>query len=212
MSLFTFRPAPLITALLAPLPATAADAPAEPGAVVTVVRVHKPWYVPAFYLRGALARAVPDYERVPGLQYKIFTMSDDAHYFGGVYLWRDHAAADAWFSPAWHARVRERYGADGEVRFYNVASVLETRSPEERSRVVTDAPAVATVSLPLTQASVASQPGLLRRYTITDAAGVHGEIVLWADRDAAASTLPASNAVFAAPVLMPALAQRGVAP
>jgi hypothetical protein len=45
---------------------------------------------------------------------KNFTIAEDGR-FGGVYRWASRAAADAWFTPAWHARVRARRGVDADV-------------------------------------------------------------------------------------------------
>ena len=209
MNPISLRSAWTAASLLTVLPASAADTIGAPNPVVTVVQVPKPWYIPAFTLRSAFARAVPEYERLPGLDYKIFTLSEDGARFGGIYLWSDRAAAERWFSPAWHARVRERYGAAGEVRFYVVESMVETRQAAEQARVAIDTPAIATLRVPAIPPTDASRPGLLRRYAVVDAEGTRGEIVLWADRAAAAAVPGENSLAFSAPVLMPGLARRG---
>jgi hypothetical protein len=171
---------------------------AEP--VVTIVRVAKPWYAPDFYVRGAFAKAVPQYQSIPGLVHKSFTLSADGR-LGGIYQWRDRAAAEAWFNPAWFARVRERYGVDGTVSFYTLQSAEVAGS----TALVTDSPAVATLRTQVVPAA-ALPDSALRRYRLTDAAGAHWELVLWRDAEAApVDGLPAGDR-FAASVLMPGLA------
>jgi hypothetical protein len=54
---------------------------------------------------------------------KYFTATDDS--FGGIYLWKNRAAADAWFNSAWHARVVKTYGVDGQVTYFDAPLVIE---------------------------------------------------------------------------------------
>jgi hypothetical protein len=37
---------------------------------------------------------------------------------GGVYTWSSRAAAEAWFSPAWRAEAKERFGAEPIITYY----------------------------------------------------------------------------------------------
>jgi len=188
----------------------AAESTGAPGRpVLVVVQIPLPAAIPAAGLPDAFARAVPEYERLDGLDYKVFTVSADGQRFGGIYLWRDRRAAEAWFSPAWHARVLARYGTPGDVRFYAVEAIVDTRPAAERSRVVLDAPAFATLDF---SAPVSEQTaGLLRRCAIVDANGRRGQMLLWADRRAVPAGDAAERQSFSAPVLMPAATARGEA-
>ncbi|HEX6704484.1 MAG TPA: YdhR family protein [Albitalea sp.] len=190
--------------------AAGAEGVGAPGqAVLVVVQIPLPAAIAATALPAAFARAVPEYERLNGLDYKIFTVSDDGRRFGGIYLWRDREAAEAWFSPAWHARVLERYGVPGEVRVFAVEGIADTRPAADRRRVVLDAPAVATLdfSTPVSDRTT----GLLRRCSIVDANGRRGQMLLWADRAAAVAAGATERQSFSAPVLMPAVSARGEA-
>lgn len=101
--------APAVTSPPAPI------ALGEPTAeVIVIVRVESPWWAPRFVMRGRFVDALPEYVGLPGLLQKNFTIAEDGR-FGGVYRWASRAAADAWFTPAWHARVRARRGVDAEV-------------------------------------------------------------------------------------------------
>lgn len=114
-------------AMLGAIPATLLLprlARAETGTWAVVVRVPAPWYAPGFVIRSRFRDAVPEYQRIAGLQRKYFTLTRDGT-LGGIYLWRDRAAAEAWFDAAWHARVQARYGAPGDVRHYAVRAVQD---------------------------------------------------------------------------------------
>ena len=103
-------------------PAAAADVPAgEPVAVV--VSIPTPPSIDRATLEAGIRRAVPDYRRVPGLLRKYFTAG--AHEFGGVYLFTTRAAAQAWFGPAWHARIAQAYHATATITYYDVPVVLD---------------------------------------------------------------------------------------
>jgi hypothetical protein len=111
------------------------------GAVVTVSRIPPPWYAARFLIVRGFRRAVPEYQAVPGLERKHFTIAADGR-FGGIYRWRDRASAKAWFGPKWHEGVRRRWGADGDLRFIDAVRTLDGPAPpvEEGSMVGAIAP------------------------------------------------------------------------
>jgi hypothetical protein len=74
-------------------------------------------------LVDAFEQAVPTYRAVPGLLRKQFTLSDRGT-FGGVYLWKDEASARAWFDAAWQARVRQTYGRDAKIEWFDTPILL----------------------------------------------------------------------------------------
>ena len=104
-------PALAVASLLSSTPELPASAAAP---ALVLVRIRVPWWAPRLLVRRRFVQAVPDYARAPGLLRKAFTISE-AGEFGGLYLWRSRADADAWFDARWHARVRERYGQDADV-------------------------------------------------------------------------------------------------
>lgn len=57
---------------------------------------------------------------------------------GGIYTWTSQKAAEAWFNDAWRRQMREKFGADPVVTYYdtyvtvdNVAGQLVVREPAE---------------------------------------------------------------------------------
>ncbi len=104
-------------------------ADADSRAVVTVVTLP----IPAGLTRGQLVdgfrAAVPQYRGIAGLLRKHFVIGTDAS-FGGVYLWKDAASAQAWFSPAWVERARAAYGAEPRIEWYDTPILQPSVEPQ----------------------------------------------------------------------------------
>ncbi len=97
------------------------------AAVVTVLQLPWPAGATRERLTAGLQAAVPEYRAVPGLMRKHFILSDEAHTFGGVYLWKDEASARAWFTPERLAKTQSRYGADPAMQWYDTPILLPHR-------------------------------------------------------------------------------------
>jgi Putative mono-oxygenase ydhR len=95
-----------------------------PSAQVAVsVSIPTPAGVPHATVEAGMARSVPTYAAVPGLIRKYFTIGQAD--FGGLYLFRDRASAQAWFNDAWRARVVTTYGAQPTVTYFDVPLVVD---------------------------------------------------------------------------------------
>lgn len=112
-------------AMLLPTHSTAQSNPAvAPSVQVAVsVSVPTPAGLPRATVEAGMARSVPTYAAVPGLIRKYFTIGQAD--FGGLYLFRDRASAQAWFSDAWRARVVATYGAQPTVTYFDVPLVVD---------------------------------------------------------------------------------------
>lgn len=94
-------------------PAAAAEEPH----VATLVTVPTPPGVTRAQIEAGFKQAVPVYERIPGLIRKYFTVNGDS--FGGMYLWSSRAAAEKWYSEAFQAQCRQRYGSPCQVTYFD---------------------------------------------------------------------------------------------
>jgi hypothetical protein len=112
-------------AMLLPTLSTAQTPPVvAPSVQVAVsVSVPTPAGVPRATVEAGMARSVPTYAAVPGLIRKYFTIGQAD--FGGLYLFRDRASAQAWFNDAWRARVVATYGAQPTVTYFDVPLVVD---------------------------------------------------------------------------------------
>lgn len=77
-------------------------------------------------IEAQFQNTAPQYERLPGLTRKYFTISDDRK-AGGIYLWESREAASAFYNESWRARVLKTYGAPAEVTFFDVPVVVESK-------------------------------------------------------------------------------------
>ncbi|MBJ7254914.1 MAG: hypothetical protein JHD25_09060 [Sphingomonadaceae bacterium] len=110
-------------------PVMAAPADADKP-VATLVVVKTPPGVSREMIEAGFVKAVPVYEKIPGLLRKYFTVNDAG--FGGMYLWKNRSAANAWYSSEWRARVKATYGVEPEVTYFD--SPLQIDNTVSKSR------------------------------------------------------------------------------
>jgi hypothetical protein len=88
------------------------------ASVATLVEIPVPASLTPDQMVAAFKEAVPTYQAIPGLLRKYFIRSDKGT-FGGVYLWKDEASAQAWFTPAWKDRVTKTYGQSAKIEWFD---------------------------------------------------------------------------------------------
>lgn len=111
-----------LSALALTVPAHGQPASADvPVAVLVVVKT--PPGVSRARIEAGFEASVPLYQKLPGLIRKYFTVNDDG--FGGMYLWKNRAAADAWFSAAWRAKAKATYGSEPQVTYFDAPRLLD---------------------------------------------------------------------------------------
>ncbi|MFN9011989.1 MAG: hypothetical protein ACK5XU_08065 [Pseudomonadota bacterium] len=173
------------------------------SSVAAIVKVPRPWYAPRFVVEGRMRDAVPQFESLPGLNFKAYSFARADGHYGGIYLWTDLAAARAWFAPAWFERVRRERGAEGQVRLFEVPLVLDNTPGGTSARTSARggaAPVATLVEIPVPPGvgraallqgfrdalpTYRKVPGLLRKYFILSDAGRFGGIYLWQDEASA---------------------------
>lgn len=95
--------------------------------VVVIVTHRAPKLAPGA-LRALLEATAPSYREVPGLRRKYFIGNGETA--GGVYEWMDRLSAERWFDTAWRARMRDRYGIDPQVDFYEAPALVDNVTGE----------------------------------------------------------------------------------
>jgi heme-degrading monooxygenase HmoA len=68
------------------------------------------------------------FEGMPGLRSKVFTFDARRREAINFYLWSSEEAARAFFTPDLLARVSEAYGVAPDVRFMQVAAIVDNSS------------------------------------------------------------------------------------
>lgn len=99
---------------------TPGGTPANPASstVATLVEIPLSASFPPDRVLAGFVEAIPTYQKVPGLIRSYFITSDKGT-FGGVYLWRDEASANAWFSQAWKDRMVKTYGQPARIEWFD---------------------------------------------------------------------------------------------
>ena len=75
--------------------------------------------------RGIFMSTAPKYRGVPGLLRKHYVLSEDGKTAGGVYLWNSKAEAEALYTEAWRSFVREKYGTEPTVTYFDSPVVVD---------------------------------------------------------------------------------------
>ncbi|CEJ13725.1 hypothetical protein BN1110_04049 [bacterium YEK0313] len=72
----------------------------------------------------------PKYRGVAGLLRKTYILSEDGATAGGLYLWRSRADAEALYTESWKAFVREKYGTDPSIVYFESPIVVDNVTNE----------------------------------------------------------------------------------
>lgn len=80
--------------------------------------------------RRIFLSTAPKYQGVPGLFRKCYMLSEDGKTAGGVYLWRSRAQAESMYTESWRAFVREKYGTEPVVTYYDTPVVVDNVTHE----------------------------------------------------------------------------------
>jgi hypothetical protein len=92
--------------------------------VAVVVKIPIPPKIDCARLESGMAKTVPEFQALPGLVRKYYTVSDDQK-FGGIYLWASRQAAEAHFNGDWRAKMARLYGSPPEAVYFAVPIVIE---------------------------------------------------------------------------------------
>jgi hypothetical protein len=166
----------------------------QTATVVTIVEVPKPAQVSKTTAIALLRGSAKDYDQIPGLAFKMFSLSQpDGQSFGGIYLWKNRISAETWFSPAWHERVEKSYSSKGIVRYLD-APIWIDNVPDGTAQSASDdtVATVVTIAVPkgITREILINEfqaampiyqriPGLLRKYFTITNDGKFGGVYLW---------------------------------
>lgn len=105
--------------------AFAQEKPVE-APVATIVTIKIPPGITRPMLDAGFKQAVPVYEKIPGLLRKYFIVNGDS--FGGMYLWKNRASAQAWYSDAWRAKAKATYGSEPQLIYFDAPVLIDNSS------------------------------------------------------------------------------------
>jgi heme-degrading monooxygenase HmoA len=73
----------------------------------------------------------PKYKNLPGLIRKYYLRSEDGTRAGGVYLWESKAAAEKVYNGEWKARIKQVYGAEPEINWFDTPVIVDNAAGGE---------------------------------------------------------------------------------
>jgi hypothetical protein len=93
--------------------------------IVAIVNFKLPADITAGQARKLYAESAPRYRTMQGLVRKYYLWDAEKHIGGGVYLWESRAAADAVYTAEWKASIRQRYGAEPAITFFDAPVIVD---------------------------------------------------------------------------------------
>ena len=98
--------------------------------VMTVVQFKLPAPVSRDKAKELYTGTAPRYQQVDGLMRKYYLLSEDGSTGGGVYLWKSKAHAEKLFTPEWCQFIKERYGADPVISYFESPVLVDNLTGE----------------------------------------------------------------------------------
>lgn len=92
--------------------------------VTAIVRYRLPAAIGRAECREHFLKIAPSFGAVPGLIRKQFIWSGTG-IAGGVYQWRTEEDARRFYEGPWLAGIRQRYGTDPEIEFFETFAVTD---------------------------------------------------------------------------------------
>jgi len=146
---------------------------------LVITKVKKPWYAWRSLVVGKMKKSFPEYQAIDGLGEKFYSFTENHKLFGGIYLWNNKAAAQAWFTEKWFERTEKSYGQRGQVDYYEIEKIetLKTTSQSD----VTFWAALCDGRL----SDVQKAEGLIKVIFIKDEKEKAGLLTIWETRERA---------------------------
>jgi hypothetical protein len=98
--------------------------------ITTVVNFKLPVPVSRDKAKELYLGTAPKYREVSGLVRKYYLLTEDGGTGGGVYLWKSKADAEKLFTADWKKFIKERYGAEPVITYYESPVLVDNRTGE----------------------------------------------------------------------------------
>lgn len=98
--------------------------------ITAIVEFKLPQAITILQAREIFLSTAPKYQGMPGLIRKYYFLAPEGTTAGGVYLWQSRQDADRLYSKEWKAFVREKYGSEPVVNFFDTPVVVDNISNE----------------------------------------------------------------------------------
>src|SRR5262249_44743815 len=96
--------------------------------ITAIVQILLPKPINSQEAARAFELTAPIYQGLRGLIRKYYLRSEDRRHVGGVYLWETRVAAEAVYSVDWKARVKQLYGAEPEITWFETPVIVDNQA------------------------------------------------------------------------------------
>lgn len=93
--------------------------------ITAIVQFKLPQAISREKAREVFSGTAPKYREIRGLVRKYYLLSEDGGTAGGVYLWESREDADRLYTAEWRSFIREKYGAQPMVTFFDSPVVVD---------------------------------------------------------------------------------------
>ncbi len=92
--------------------------------VLVITSVISPWYAWRGLIINKMKKSIPQYQSIPGLNQKLFCLTENKALIGGIYFWNTKQDAEKWFNKEWFDRTEKKYGEKGNVHYYQIMKTV----------------------------------------------------------------------------------------
>ena len=96
--------------------------------ITAIVQISLPKPIGSEEAARAFESTAPIYQGLPGLVRKYYLRSEDGRHVGGIYLWETRAAAECVYNVEWKARVKQLYGAEPEISWFDTPVIVDNQA------------------------------------------------------------------------------------
>ncbi|HSH90770.1 MAG TPA: monooxygenase [Ramlibacter sp.] len=96
--------------------------------IITVTTFVLPKPITREEARRIFMSTAPKYREVPGLVRKHYVLSEDGGTAGGIYFWKSRPDAEAMYTESWRSFVREKYGTDPSVTYFETPVLVDNEA------------------------------------------------------------------------------------
>lgn len=101
--------------------------------ITTITTFQLPKPITREEARSIFLGSAPNYQNVAGLLHKSYILSEDGSTAGGIYLWNSRADAEAMYTESWKDYIRQKYGTDPSVTYFDSPVVVDNLTHEIHS-------------------------------------------------------------------------------
>jgi Putative mono-oxygenase ydhR len=100
----------------------------ETAMITAIVQFSLPKPINLEEAARAFESTAPKYPGLQGLVRKYYLLSEAGRRAGGVYLWETRAAAEAVYNGEWKARVKQLYGSEPEISWFDTPVIVDNQA------------------------------------------------------------------------------------